>query len=231
MDSSCCIVVSIYWSLNNRLSHRLRYRILASTRSPPTPLSERSAQHPVAVAGDSVSQCPEWTWVRPWVCDVRPLLVICDRQHDQETGQVLDPLRQHEPPILPRTVPDRQSPSGAEGWHPGTRWVKVIDHHTPALRPLRRNLSIYSASSYFVYNVFLYDWSSLKNNRITELRETVKIRARCRMQMLLQTSHKLFTLLTSNLKYFIWICCWLVCIARKTIECTFDLYMLPLLWI
>lgn len=161
MDSSCCIVVSFYWSLNNRLSHRLSDTCVDSLPTHAFVGTLGSARHPVAVAGDSVSsQCPEWTWVRPWVCDVRPRLVICDRQHDQETGQVLDPLRQHEPPILPRTVPDRQSPSGAEGWHPGTRWVKVIDHHTPALRPLRRNLSIYSSLSYFVYNIFLYDWSS-----------------------------------------------------------------------
>lgn len=35
--------------------------------------------------------------------------------HDEETGQVLDTVRQHQPPLLPRTVSDRQSPCGTQG--------------------------------------------------------------------------------------------------------------------
>lgn len=82
--NSCCIVVSCfcYWSLNNWLSHdqpptlRLSDTVLASTCSPPTPLSERSARHPVAVAGESVSARSGHEWDRESVTSALALWLV-----------------------------------------------------------------------------------------------------------------------------------------------------------
>lgn len=70
--------------------------------------------------------CCQW-WTGGQVCCYRWEWCVGDvnsrPRNDAETGKVLDSVWQHQPPLLPRTVPHWQGACGAQGWHSCTRWV------------------------------------------------------------------------------------------------------------